>query len=100
MHLSGRQLEQGLDLKTFVWTRGCWYLHFSEKPYNTAGELFEDIHVDDDICTLLQQRWGRVLLLGYWGMVVLCGLHYLLEYGGIIEADTSLEFHGGQAFTY
>ena len=87
---------QGLYLKTFVWTRGCWYLHVSEKPYNIAGELFEDIHVDDDICTLLQQRCGRVL--DYWGIVVLCGLHYLLEYWNVIEADTSLEFHDGQAF--
>ena len=86
----------GLYLKTFVWTRGCWYLHFSEKPYSTAGELFEDIHVDDDICTLLQQRCGGVL--DYWGIVVLCGLHYLLEYWNVIEADTSLEFHDGQAF--
>ena len=54
MHLSGRQLVQGLDLKTFVWTRGCWCLHVSERFYNIAGEWFEDIHVDDDICTLLQ----------------------------------------------
>ena len=37
-------------------------------------------------------------VLGYWGIVVLCGLHYLLEYWDVIEADTSLEFHDGQAF--
>jgi hypothetical protein len=96
VHLSGGQLVQGLDLKTLVWTRGCCCLHVSERFYNIAGEWFEDIHVDDDICTLLQQRCGRGL--GYWGMVVRWGLHYLLEYLNVIQADTSLEFHDGQAF--
>ena len=51
----------GKYLKTFVWMWGCCYLYFSEKPYNDAGELFEDIYVDEDICTLLQQRWEGVL---------------------------------------
>jgi hypothetical protein len=51
----------GKYLKTFVWMWRCCYLYLSEKPFNDAGEVFEDIYVDEDICTLLQQRWEGVL---------------------------------------
>ena len=73
---------------------GCMYV--SERLYTIAGEWFEDNYVDDDVCTLLQQWCGRGL--GYRSIVVRCGLHYLLENLEVIQTDTSLEFHNGQAF--
>ena len=91
--MSDGQLVQGLELK---WTRRGGCLYVSERFYTIAGEWFEDNHVDDDVCTLLQQWCGRGL--GYRGIVVRCGLHYLLEYLEVIQTDTSLEFHNGQAF--
>ena len=85
--MGNRQLVQGLEMR---WTLrgGCMYV--SERFYTIAGEWFEDNYVDDDVCTLLQQWCGRGL--GYRSIVVRCGLHYLLEYLEVIQADTGLEF--------
>ena len=51
----------GRYLKTFTWMWRCCYLYLSEKPFNDAGDVFEDIYEDEDICTLLQRRWEGVL---------------------------------------